>query len=388
MIATSDRGHSNCRPAEGAIGRRIARLLAALVAASMTVSLANAQEAISRSITSINDDRGREAMALELSLTSYQRHASPRQHGNFFVDIDIAPGSAEESVIRFVDLARKDKEAAMADIFEPVERSDSNEPPCGCGSHRRPTYHVPDTFKTLSFRYAWLYQDYKIILVEFRKSARSSTSVFIATRVHNGKSYIASRPRDDTFDAISELLSLARSPGSASPATDTVPDHLRHAVQIAGGLNPITVHFDGTGYSRSAGWRRASETRPANRAATFASTVLATSQALGDDDFLELIHPWVSDSARSRAGRDADFLDEMRSMHAATSEIAHVFTIAVGRRHVHTYVTREQPDRLRNMIIMEDGRTLALAGIPPGGGLQSLMAHDVMQQYLLDLWRR
>ncbi len=360
--------------------------LSAVTAAWLIASPAAGQDEIPRTIVGIDDGRGGLAMAVELSLKIYQPLTSPRLHGDYLVDHSTPPGSAEEAILQYVDMVISGDTTGLAALHEPDQVGGHDGQPCGCGSNREPYYGIPDTFKSVSFQHAWRYRDYYVIRIEFKESIRRSSAVFIATRLHDGKPRIATRPRDPVFEVVEFLLALAGPHRTPARLIGSPPDTLDHAVQIDGGTNAVTVHFGGILHSSDFGWQPAGRSRPSGRVAAFAADLLATSADLSDDEFIDLLHPWVSQSARARAGRDPDYMGEVRGMYTSASDIAHVFTVEVSPRFLHTYLTQDQPDRLRSMLIMEDDQDLAPAGLPPHFALESLMALDPMQQYLLELW--
>lgn len=359
------------------------QMLMAATAAWMFASPAAGEESFERAIVSVEDDRGGPAMAVELSLKTYRPLATPRQHGEFLVDIDVQPGSAEETILRYVQLVGSDDIAGYTELQEPYRGNG----PCPCGSRSGPFYRISERFKLLSFEQAWLFRDYQVFQIRFQESAHRSSAVFISTRLQDGRVHIAPRPSDPAYEVASFLLMLADLHRGPLQPNELPPGGLDLSVQIDGGENPLTVHFGGTIHPNSAGWRPADRSGSADPVAAFAAEILATSAELDDETFISLFHPWVSDSVRQRAGRDAEYLHEVRSLYAAGSDIAHVFTFEIGRRLIHTYSVADQPDRLHHMLIMRDGQDLALAGTPPESGIESLMAIDAVQQYLLELWR-
>ncbi len=333
--------------------------LLAVAAAWMIASPAAGQEGFERTIVGIEDDGGALAIAVELSLKVYQPLTSPRRHGAFLVDTEIQPGTAEETVLRYMQLVGSGDTAGYTGLHEPDQGNGLADELCPCGSRSGPNYRIPDRFKLLMFEWAWLYRNYTIFQISFRESANRSSGVNIATRLHDGKVYIAARPRGHAFEAASFLLWLAEPGQGLSQPSAFSPGDLERAAQIDGGANPLMVHFGGTLHSSSVGWQPAERSNNPDRVATFAAEILATSTELDEDAFVNLFHPWVSDSLRSRADRDPGYLEEARRMYSATSDIAHVFTFEIGRRLLHTYATEDQPDRLRHMLIMKDGQDLA-----------------------------
>ncbi len=362
-------------------------VLAAFATALVVATPATSQDDFPRTIASIDDDRRGLVMALELFLNVYRPLAAPRRHGDFLVDQEIQPGSAEETILRYIQLAVSGDTTGMAELHEPGQAGARNDGSCPCGPLGAPYYRIPDSFKLLSFRYAWLYRDYTVFMVTFQESARMSSGVFISTRRHDGRVLIAARPGGPVYDTASFLLSLADPDRSPASLTDRPPGHLNHTVRIDGGASPIDMHFTGILQSSGVDWQPAGQTAPTGEAAVLASNVLATSAELSDEAFIELFHPWVVGNLKSRVASEPDYLADVRAMYMADTDIAHVFTFDVGHRLLHTYLAEDQPDRLRHMLIMRDGPDLALAGTPPEFGLASMMEIDAVQQYLFDIWR-
>lgn len=361
--------------------------LSAFIATWMVAMPAAGQDDFSRSIAGIEDGRGGLAMSLELSIKVYRPLATPQPHGDLLVAQEFQPGSTEETILRYIQMAVRGDTEGMAKLHEPGQGDVREAGSCPCGPNRGPYYRIPDSFKLVSFRYAWLYRDYAVYMVTFRESARRSSGVFISTRRRDGRIFIAARPGGPVYEATSFLISLADPDRSPISAIGNPPEDLSHTVRIDGGTNPIDIHFTGTLQPAFVHWLPAGQSEHTGRVAAYASQILATSAELSDEAFIDLFHPWVSGSLRSRVASDPGYLAEVRDIYASDADIAHVFTVDVGHRQLHTYLTEDRQDQLRHMLLMRDGEEVAPAGTPPEHGLQSLLQIDAIQQYLLRIWR-
>lgn len=345
---------------------------------------AAAQVSFDRKNWPLNVQEGASAGALELELTEkpYKVTDERWEYGSLTANaggFDDESVPAAELLMNYLNTLREGNLEEVADFFVP-------------GTDRQEilsaAWTLSEQIRQLSeveFVAEWLFLQSKTLLVKLKTADGRTSARAFAFRMTDKGFRFDQGSRDVVGSVFNLHRHLANQIGRGRVDGHS-PRPYAHSIALGEGLFGSLLNFDGELFRAPAPWITLGAERAAGGLRGYVETVLSSTAASSDAEFLDL---WCDPERKKllplAEARSAEFL-KFKAGHSSSGQIKHVLTMDLGPGVAHYYLDQGQPDRTRVIFLSRQGGSHCITRGPVDRHFRQFLNSDLIKDSVRTLW--